>query len=272
MRNRAILAYFLGTGCFGPEDQLVFQRAEVPDEAVFRWFESTTPTGGQRAKYSARVGTAFRSAITREEDAERVRSIVGRYLWNADPAAIEEAKLALQQQALGFALPPSPSGSDAVSVLSNAGFAMNFDVETGTFPNEHDALLQSLGGLNGSSITDVLFTEVEPDESDPNSVYELTAFFDGKALRTQAANFGDWYDLEAVIRLLNAVTAERGINQTYAVLATGDQTATVLVLNSNQLNALTADGSIELDTSDASRAAGKAFEDEVIKQLSNDSN
>jgi hypothetical protein len=150
-------------------------------------------------------------------------------------------------------------------VLEHDGRLYWFDVETGEFPNEHDGLLFELADLAKPALDGVLFEEQAPPEDEGN--YVLRAYMDGRTYELDAQNHGDWYDLEAVIGLLNSLTEARRSNVRFIVAATGDQTARVIAGPASGLSSLVADRLVLLDAPDASMKDGQAFENQVIDGL-----
>lgn len=179
-----------------------------------------------------------------------------------------------QLQALGFARtgdidPSKLESEDAVAVLQAAGYAHWFDVETGEFPNQHDGLLRELAELVRPALDGVVFEEVAP--SDDEGPYQLFAYADGMRYRTRAENHGDWYDVDAVLRLLDALLQARKSSDRYLALDTGDQTLIVVGGPRRAIDAALAQKLlIPGDPAEAERA-GKAFEAQVLDRLRKES-
>lgn len=179
-----------------------------------------------------------------------------------------------QLQNLGFARvgdidPSKLESEDAVAALQAAGYAHWFDVETGEFPNQHDGLLRELAELVRPTLDGVVFEEVAP--SDDEGPYQLFAYADGMRYRTRAENHGDWYDVDAVLRLLDALLQARKSSDRYLALDTGDQTLVVVGGPRRAIDAALAQKLlIPGDPAEAERA-GKAFEAQVLDQLRKES-
>lgn len=109
--------------------------------------------------------------------------------------------------------------------LQAARRALQFDAETGMFPNEHDSLLRRLGALAPEAFEGMVFGE---EVSDMDGPYVLHAWRDGQKWSTTAQNLGDWYDVDAVIGMLNALARSAGSDQRWIAVATDDQTETVV--------------------------------------------
>ena len=101
--------------------------------------------------------------------------------------------------------------------LGTAGIH-HFDPETGMWPNHHDSLLRALAAMDSDGMNGIIFDEIAPpvDSEDP---YQLVAYVNGHRYTTQAQNFGDWYDVNAAVGLLNALAKERNIATRYASLS-----------------------------------------------------
>jgi hypothetical protein len=201
-------------------------------------------------------------------DDEDLRHLGAELAAFPDLATIERRLDALGLTAIA---PPDPDrAGDLVTVadvLRNRGRTHWFDVETGQWPNEHDELLGELAPLVAPALDGAIFEEVAQASYEDAGPYSLRAYLGGKRYVVAAENHGDWYDVGAVIGLLNAVLADRGSDQRYVVLETGDQTAIVLAGPAAGLRALVDEGLVQPAGADAGMNAGKAFEDKVFLQL-----
>ena len=155
----------------------------------------------------------------------------------------------------------------------------SFDAETDSYPNEHDSLLRALARLAGPRFPPTVFEEltgrpgkevtVDSEESpdDDTGPYALVAYTGGQRLETAASNYGDWYDITAVVGLLNVIARDAGLETRFASLATTDQIAHVVALPESALRGLAADGLLLFDGGDDARVSGRAFEDRALEQL-----
>lgn len=85
-----------------------------------------------------------------------------------------------------------------------------FDVETGMFPNHHDGLMNEIASL--SDLKDVAFSEDPPSDYDSREEnYKLSAKVGDKVYQQDAKNHGDWYDVGAVLTMLNAIAVDQGV-------------------------------------------------------------
>lgn len=192
---------------------------------------------------------------------------------STDPAL---TTLAAALNALGFTrVDPAhpPEGGDAGNMLVEAGHAYWFDVETGTFPNGHDSLLRALADLTQPTLAGVVFEEVAPeydeaaDANDADGIYLLRAYVDGQLLETQAEDLGDWYDVDAVLRLLDAVLLERQAAARFLLLETTDQTAIIVAADGAVLEAAIRARLLTPGDPNAAEALGKGFEQRVLRSL-----
>lgn len=141
------------------------------------------------------------------------------------------------------------------------GRLYDFDVETGTFPNGHNWLLEHLAALADSGLKSATFEETPPtDPDDEEQPYLLTGRLDGRTWQLQAANYGDWYDVTAVLALLNRMATEGGYPERFITLDTGDQSALVVAVNQTALRELVTRGLFELADAERARALGHEFE------------
>ena len=125
------------------------------------------------------------------------------------------------------------------------GTVAGFDGETGFYPNEHHVLLSSLASL--SDLSAATFTEQAPASENPDhKPYILNASLNGKDYRVEAADYGDWYDVSAVITLLNTLAADHASAYRYIVLPASDQFVLVWVAPQKALAELVHKGLIRI--------------------------
>lgn len=187
------------------------------------------------------------------------------------PAAAVKARIA-QLGALGFRKAETVNvaelDTDAAGViLLAAGHAHWFDVETGMYPNQHDSLMRSLARLVSPELDGAVFEERPPAIDDGSVPYQLLAYAGGKLYRTEAENLDDWYDVDAVLRLMNAIMADRNAGARFTGLASTDQTMIIVGAPHDAIEKAVREGLLELgDTGEAERI-GKAFEEKVLRSL-----
>jgi hypothetical protein len=145
--------------------------------------------------------------------------------------------------------------SDYISELGNIYW---FDAETETFPNEHHYLMADIAEL--SDMQGATFFETPPPEAERETAsYQLSARFNGREYRQIAENYGDWYDIEAVLMLLNRIAVDNALNSRFVTLLTDDQTAIVWVVDNNQLARLQQEGLINLSEAQIAMRTGEAL-------------
>jgi hypothetical protein len=165
--------------------------------------------------------------------------------------------------------------ADPLTILGAAGCVYGFDVETGMFPNAHDSLMRELAALAGDALAGALFDEIPPvydenaadEASEEVGPYRLSVYLDGKRYRIDAENHGDWYDLEAVLKLMNAVLADRRSSSRLFTLDTGGQESIVIAATPDAFRKAVAAGLIEAGDAGAAEDAGKAYEDTVFGRV-----
>jgi hypothetical protein len=178
------------------------------------------------------------------------------------------------------------------SALEGLGHATRFDTETDQYPNEHDTLLVQLAALAPAALRGVVFEEivrgtpggvdlgggliadgVTDDEGSmiegdaPEGDYLLHAYDDHARYEVSAENLGDWYDVDAVIGLLNVVAHEHGSDVRWLMLETGDQTAIVVAGPAAGLRQMVADHWLVpsgLGASAASREAERVMLEQIL--------
>lgn len=177
-----------------------------------------------------------------------------------------------QLTALGFdkaaSLDVSKMDSDATEfLLVAARHAYWFDVETGMYPNQHDSLMRQLSSLIAPELDAAVFEEIAPGFDDESAPYEIVAYAKGKKYRTLAENLGDWYDIDAVLRLMNTIMADRKSATRFVSLATEDQTMIIVAGPSTAIAAAAKQGLLELGDPAEAERLGKHFEDRMLKSL-----
>ncbi|MEW5739539.1 MAG: hypothetical protein AB1938_11470 [Myxococcota bacterium] len=156
--------------------------------------------------------------------------------------------------------------SGAVVPGTSREATLNFDAETGQFPNQHDLLLRDLAATAGKELKGVRFEEQPPsDEEDMRGEghYTLVAFMDGKRYSVKARNLGDWYDVPATVGLVNTLLKERKSATRLVTLETGDQTVDV---RADTIAALAKTPHVYADPDEAMKD-GKAFEAKALEAL-----
>jgi hypothetical protein len=148
---------------------------------------------------------------------------------------------------LGFevAAPPGKHPPlDVREVLHRNGQLVEFDPETDQWPNEHDHLARQFAHAIGEDLNGVLFEEVAA-EAGPDP-YVLRAYVDGVVLETEAQAKGDWYDVDAVLGLVNRVLERRRSERRVALVFASGNDATVVAGPSHAIRELHTAGLLDL--------------------------
>lgn len=154
----------------------------------------------------------------------------------------------------------------AADYLTELGNVYWFDTETGMFPNDHHLLLKEIA--DQSDLSEISFSEVPPSDYDAdNEPYQITASINGKTYNKKAENLGDWYDVGAVLSLLNEIALDQGRQSRFVPLPTGDQTSIIWIVEEANLTKLLKDGLVQVGSPELSMQIGKEFEERVKKEL-----
>jgi hypothetical protein len=165
---------------------------------------------------------------------------------------------------------PSSTG-DALTLLDlleGTPCIHGFDPETGRSPNRHDELLRTLADLGGRELrapVEVLFEESPP----PNDVapYALRAWADGRRYTAQAQNLGDWYDVDAVLGLLNEVARRLGKAQRWVMVSADGNYAEVVSANGPWLQDVIRRGLLPVESGSERIAEAMGHEQVVLERL-----
>lgn len=145
---------------------------------------------------------------------------------------------------------------DAHDLLMRGHRLIRFDTETDDVVNHHDGLLGQLAAMAQPALRGIVFEEVPPSEADPEH-YELRAYKDGELISTRARNLGDWYDVRAVVGLLNMLSRERHSDLRFADVTTGGQESDVAVGPEGGLLQAFEAGVLKAASPDAGTSVGK---------------
>lgn len=158
--------------------------------------------------------------------------------------------LGRRMQAMGLITNVDEGAVTALDHLLLGGRALEFDLETGMVPNEHDSLLRRLAALHPETSVGVVFGEdVSGDMDGP---YELHAWRDGQRWSCDAENLGDRYDLDAVLGMLNSLSRLAESNVRWLALTSEEQVVVVAGPDDVLQSAVNA-GLIEPEARDADR-------------------
>ena len=177
-------------------------------------------------------------------------------------------------KAMGFAKvakvdPMSAKTLSAEVILDLAGYLYSFDVETGLFPNHHDSLMRRLAALVEPSLNGAVFEETPPtlEGDEKGAPYQIRLFVGGKQYETQAENLDDWYDVTAVLRLLNTALTDRRSDQRFFPLVTTDQTLNIVGAPKLAIAQAVVAGLIKAGDERQAEKLGKDFENQLREKL-----
>jgi hypothetical protein len=127
------------------------------------------------------------------------------------------------------------------------------------------------GDLAGVAFEEVPPRALEDDDSvEQIGPYLLRAYARGFVLETQAANNGDWYDLDAVLGLLNATARELRSDVRYVVAESDGQIASVLAAPKGGLAEAVKARVLQLGDASEAFELGKDYEQKVLDTLENE--
>src|SRR5262249_36527199 len=111
--------------------------------------------------------------------------------------------------------------------LGHAGLTTHFDTETGFVPCHHEELIRDFAGNSGGRFKSECPIQIwhRQGEDDYDSSYTVQLLYRDRLYRFEAENYGDYYDVEAVVRALNTALENNGQDERYIGLYTGDQCA-----------------------------------------------
>lgn len=161
--------------------------------------------------------------------------------------------------------PKSIATDSAEEVLVEAGYGYGFDVETGMFPNGHDSLLRNLATLTSTALGTAVFEEIAPPNYD--GPYELRAYRNGKRYRITAENHGDWYDVAAVLELLDFMLADQKAPYKLLPLPTEGQTLIIIGGPSSAIDQALKANLIRRGDVGRAEQLGKGYESQVMEKL-----
>ena len=167
--------------------------------------------------------------------------------------------------------PVDTSDPDSLmAALMTYGIVTMFDAETGTIPCDHDRLiLQFAEGANGQFAAQwpVQFWH-RKDEEDYDGPYTVQFVYKDRLYQTGAENYGDWYDADAMVRLVNFALETAGQFQRFIALDSSGQIASFVFADPKAFLPIAAKYGLPL-SDDASKAMrmGIEFEQRVIEGM-----
>lgn len=247
-----------------PDGRALMDRAcaELPDDVQCRH---------QRDDLDERLRKAFPDAFSSQE----LEALATEPPPTSPEIAAERARVSQSLIALGLLRADAPPSAHegyegepvAATLLAASGHGWWFDAETDQWPNEHDSLARHLAALVAPELDDIVFAEEPPSVDDETAPYVVHAWSQGRRVSVQAANLGDWWDVDAVVGLVNTLLRERGSTQRVVIESDGGQGGTAVAGDAAALRAAVAEGLLTAAEPMASYRSGVAFERQVLEAL-----
>jgi hypothetical protein len=205
---------------------LLFQTAtERSDTDRFvRSFSKMTPT--EFAKYAAGVRSAplrkelidlhTINARTFDENVDYLISLglADKKITDADIAAHKKAN------------PYFEKGDSMYSAMDVSGISVSFDVETSEIPVSYDSLLNQFSkASHGKFGPFQSYVQLHYDDKKEMYDYRFMVIFNNKCFVMVPEDSGDWYDMTAFSKLLDALTAETEMTEQFTPIETNDQSS-----------------------------------------------
>jgi hypothetical protein len=298
--SRLVLLLPFARSCSTADDVELYQRADTPSQAVIAYYwegggRGTPPTPRLHAAVQDRIdddpritvlalaATGDKKAIAEaialcEKTGQRDCGDLAKRDGNgrdekahAGGTREDAGVLADRLRGLGLLGPepfPLPENTfrahTAADILEAAGRALAFDAETGQFPNEHDHPARELARLCKPALDGAVFAETPPRDFDDPGEYWIDAWVAGEHLSTPAENLGDWYDVNAVVGLVNESLRAAKSDCRLLVLPAEGQVAIVAAGPAAALLAAIREGLLTPADADLARKLGRQFEDQVL--------
>ncbi len=157
-----------------------------------------------------------------------------------------------------------------LALLDAAGLAIGFDVETGELPVGHDRLILDFASKSGGAFRPLAVQETwnRQNEDDDEADYTVQFVHGDRLYRFTARNFGDWYDVEAVVTAIHTALKDAGSTRQFHALDTGGQDAMFVFAEPGIMSEVSREFGLPLSTDlKRSEREGKEYERQVIEQL-----
>lgn len=177
-----------------------------------------------------------------------------------------EAQAAMEQLEAG----DEESDPGLLGLLFAANSAVGFDVETGMIPCRHDSLVldfakASRGRFQPESVLEIWHRTNSEDFEAP---YTLQFVVDDTLFAGEIRNFGDWYDVERVVQMINAALAHQKVDERFLGLAADGQFAMFVFAHPDRIIEVAERFNLALsDDFESAMRQGIEFEQKVLQKL-----
>ncbi len=217
---------------------------ELEGEELAGACEALTEIGGQFAIDAAksnfgRLAGWKRSQLEARIDAPSLEQIVSAVLEEGmiDVPTAEAIKSALEKNEI---LRDQNRKPRLIDVLFAAGIVAWFDVETDQLPCRHDLLVQRLGEASRGGFSPKAISEEwhQKKDDDYDADYTLRFIHAGRGYVGRIRNFGDWYDVERTVIMVNRAVSDAGTAERFVAIDSGDQSAILVFARPDRLEVL----------------------------------
>lgn len=177
-----------------------------------------------------------------------------------------EAQAAMEQLQAG----DEESDPSLFGLLFAANSAIAFDVESGLIPCGHDSLVidfakASRGRFQPESVLEIWHRTNSEDFEAP---YTLQFIVDDTLFAAEIRNFGDWYDVERIVQMINAALAHQKIDERFLGLAADGQSAMFVFAHPERIIEVAERFNLALsDDLESAMRQGIEFEQKVLQKL-----
>jgi hypothetical protein len=137
---------------------------------------------------------------------------------------------------------------EAINVLASAGRVHEFDELPLRNPLAHDTLMRELATSVGPVFETAIFEDILLfTHDDLAAPFQLNIYLDGRRYRTMAIDYGGFLDIDAVLRLMNAVLAEKESPVRFVPLLGNGRMARIIAASPERVNEAARAGLIRLE-------------------------
>lgn len=227
--------------------------------------------GGPKAQEEARdladlLDSVGRASVLEQLDARPLKQIADAAIKAglADPAVVQKAVNKLRK----WDRSGSPPG--LYLLLEVAGVLVAFDAETGMLPCRHDGLVRDFARASRGKFAPTAVSEQwhQAHEDDFEAEYTLRFIESGRLYEGRLRNFGDWYDVERTVEMINQALVDAGHLEQFVLLESDGQVASYVFADPERLQPLADEFHLPLGGDPlAPMERGKDFERRVREEL-----